>query len=308
MADVIPSTPCDEGGTVQIEVNGAPVSDSNPMPVEATIDVGDITIGNVRIEGDTDGQTATVELPANITSADFVLGVHDPGPVNNQTADGAAVAGNPVRIGGKDGSGNTQDIITDTSGNQTAVGPSANLAAASGNPVPVGGTNNTVAPVVANGQRNEFQIDTSANLMATLATQIAGEDIPNAVMGVAHKPLAVTGYSWSVFNDASSATAFSLKASPGCIRAVRVTNANAAVRYLQFHNKASAPAAADAAFAYFLIPAGSVLSPAVFDIGQDMLGPIGDFLSTGVALGVSTTAATYTAATAADHQLTARYK
>lgn len=31
-------------------------------------------------------------------------------------ADGAAVSGNPVRIAGKDGSGNTQDIITDTSG------------------------------------------------------------------------------------------------------------------------------------------------------------------------------------------------
>ena len=31
-------------------------------------------------------------------------------------ADGAAVSGNPVRIGGKDGSGNTQDVATDTSG------------------------------------------------------------------------------------------------------------------------------------------------------------------------------------------------
>lgn len=31
-------------------------------------------------------------------------------------ADGAAVSGNPVRIAGKDGSGNTQDVLTDTSG------------------------------------------------------------------------------------------------------------------------------------------------------------------------------------------------
>lgn len=31
-------------------------------------------------------------------------------------ADGAAVSGNPVRIAGKDGSGNTQDVATDTSG------------------------------------------------------------------------------------------------------------------------------------------------------------------------------------------------
>jgi hypothetical protein len=36
--------------------------------------------------------------------------------VTGQAADGAAVSGNPVRVGGKDGSGNTQDILTDTSG------------------------------------------------------------------------------------------------------------------------------------------------------------------------------------------------
>jgi hypothetical protein len=36
--------------------------------------------------------------------------------VQGTAADGAAVAGNPIRIGGKDGSGNTQDIATDTAG------------------------------------------------------------------------------------------------------------------------------------------------------------------------------------------------
>jgi hypothetical protein len=37
--------------------------------------------------------------------------------VSGQAADGAAVAGNPVRIAGKDGGGLTQDILTDASGN-----------------------------------------------------------------------------------------------------------------------------------------------------------------------------------------------
>jgi len=37
--------------------------------------------------------------------------------VQGDAADGAAVSGNPVRIAGKDGSGNTQDILTDSSGN-----------------------------------------------------------------------------------------------------------------------------------------------------------------------------------------------
>lgn len=38
------------------------------------------------------------------------------GQVEGRAADGAAVAGNPVRIAGKDGGGLTQDIATDTSG------------------------------------------------------------------------------------------------------------------------------------------------------------------------------------------------
>jgi hypothetical protein len=36
--------------------------------------------------------------------------------VAGAAADGAAVSGNPVRVAGKDGSGNTQDLATDTSG------------------------------------------------------------------------------------------------------------------------------------------------------------------------------------------------
>jgi len=36
--------------------------------------------------------------------------------VQGQAADGAAVVGNPVRVAGKDGSGNTQDLSTDTTG------------------------------------------------------------------------------------------------------------------------------------------------------------------------------------------------
>ena len=54
--------------------------------------------------------------------------------VEGNAADGAAVAGNPVRIAGKDLSGNTQDILTNTSG----VLASGNLGSAGD-----GSTNNT---------------------------------------------------------------------------------------------------------------------------------------------------------------------
>lgn len=77
MADVITSASCAGDGTTEIVVNGAVVSDSNPLPVEATVDVGDITIGNVRIEGGVSGSEAEVDLPANLTSADLALAVHD---------------------------------------------------------------------------------------------------------------------------------------------------------------------------------------------------------------------------------------
>lgn len=110
-------------------------------------------------------------------------------------ADGAAVAGDPVRQAGKDGSGNTQDIITDTSGNQVVVGPEtagsavtggglramgsdgtnardiltdttgriiqngnvASGAADSGNPVKVGCVYNSTLPTVTTGQRIDCQ-------------------------------------------------------------------------------------------------------------------------------------------------------
>lgn len=63
--------------------------------------------------------------------------------VSGQAADGAAVAGNPVRVGGKDGSGNTQDIITDTDGHlqvdilsgagaDTPTNPTVDVASSSG--------------------------------------------------------------------------------------------------------------------------------------------------------------------------------
>lgn len=48
-------------------------------------------------------------LNVDTTSADQIT------PIGT-AADGAAVSGNPLRIAGKDGSGNTQDIATDTSG------------------------------------------------------------------------------------------------------------------------------------------------------------------------------------------------
>lgn len=60
--------------------------------------------------------------------------------VQGTAADGAAAVGNPVQVGGVDGSGNAQALLTDTSGRQQVVGGAANGASSAGiNPVLVCG-------------------------------------------------------------------------------------------------------------------------------------------------------------------------
>lgn len=61
-------------------------------------------------------------------------------------ATGAAVAGNPVLVGGKDGSGNAEPILTDTGGRQVIQGPDATgtvTGSLTGNPLLIGAWNGT---------------------------------------------------------------------------------------------------------------------------------------------------------------------
>lgn len=81
----------------------------------------------------------------------------NPSIVAGTTATGAAVSGNPVRIGGKDGSGNTRDILTDTSGNTQVVGSVASAATDSGNPVKVGSIYHSSTQTFTDGQRADLQ-------------------------------------------------------------------------------------------------------------------------------------------------------
>lgn len=113
----------------------------------------------------------------------------------------------------------------------------------------------------------------------------------------------VTSHFYNVETD----TDISVKASAGRLKSIRATNANAAVRYLQIHNKASAPAGGDVPLAVYPIPAGTAASPAAIELGKDFFLDNGLVLSTGIAVGISTTAATYTAATAAEHTVAGMY-
>jgi hypothetical protein len=105
----------DADGHLQIDVLSAPST-----TVTATnLDIRDLANASdsVAIYGSDDGGTTKRIIKTDSGGAIQVdLEVASVGVTGGQAADGAAVAGNPVRIGAKDGTGNTQDVISDADG------------------------------------------------------------------------------------------------------------------------------------------------------------------------------------------------
>lgn len=85
------------------------------------------------------------------------------------------------------------------------------------------------------------------------------------------------------------------------LRSVTATSINASLRYLQIFNQRTAPATGDTPVLVFPLPAGSATNPGYVSVTAADLGDDGLQATTGLAIGVSTTAATFTAATATDH-------
>ena len=104
-------TACNTGAVVI--ASGACTVSATDLDIRNLVNASD----SVAIYGSDDGGTTKRIIKTDAGGAIQVdLEVTNVGISGGQAADGAAVAGNPVRIGGKDGSGNTQDIITDTDG------------------------------------------------------------------------------------------------------------------------------------------------------------------------------------------------
>lgn len=175
---------------------------------------------------------------------------------------------------------------SDASGGATsAAGDVAAGVADSGNPVKVGGKYNATAPTLDDLDRGDAQLDVNGNW--------------KVVIGAVEV--------WSFFDTIADDVDISVKASAGHLMAIETTNENAAVRYLQFHNKATAPANPDVPVYSMPIPAGTSTVPGRLKLTQADLGPGGRAFSTGIAVGISTTAATFTAATAAEHNTSGGY-
>lgn len=99
----------------------------------------------------------------------------------------------------------------------------------------------------------------------------------------------------------AGSVAILLKNAQGFLNSLIATNVNAAIRYLQIFNQTTVPATGNVPVISLPIPAGSATVPGQWTLGDDFLGKDGLFLSAGIAIGVSTTAATFTAATATEH-------
>ena len=120
--------------------------------------------------------------------------------------------------------------------------------------------------------------------------------------------MSVRGRRPNTNRDAGTVTKALITPLPGEVFAFRVTNANAAVRYFQLHNKVTAPVATDVSQQFHLLPAGSAAAPTVMLIGSNDLADEEAF-TLGIGWAISTTALAFTdAATAADHTVNVRWR
>lgn len=156
---------------------------------------------------------------------------------------------------------------------------------------------------VATGGVKQLQGDQYGNLRNQEMYSPQYEDNTNALATVAVKPLAVSTYSWTLFQNLAANATLNVKATPGNVRSVYCHNINAAARYIQLHNTATTPGGGAVPLLTFLVPASS----AIF-IGADILGDHGVNFSTGIAFAFSTTEGTYTAGTATDQFTHILYK
>jgi hypothetical protein len=115
-------------------------------------------------------------------------------------------------------------------------------------------------------------------------------------MSVANKPVASASYSGTPFTAILNDVDISVKAAPGNFKSFSCSSISASNRYAQIHNKTTAPANGDVPLMSFWIPPLGIRCE-----GSDFFGEGGLYLSTGISFGISTTAATFTAATTTDH-------
>lgn len=279
---------------LQIYYDDPTATQSVSGTITADVDVSTLAKesgGNLEaIEGNTDNIPVD---PATVTKQDAIIAA-----IQTLLTD-SDLRATPVPVSATDLDIRNLSSATDS---VTALGNVASGAIDSGNPVKVAGRYNSSAPTFTNGQRADLQSDVNGNLFDRETYMPTAEDNANGVIAVAKKPVISSTYSTLPFGTFGTDIDIAVKTSPGLIFSLSANNANANARYLQIFNKASAPALNDVPIHSWLMPTGTQIL-----IGSDFFGSNGAYCSTGVAVGVSTTNATFTAATAADHNVNGMY-
>jgi len=146
--------------------------------------VGGITISEMNVETDPKVAQYKSSPPdlANNQDTQVLADVKGRTVVVGPQADGAAVTGSPVLVGGQDGT-NAQSMLTDSSGRPNVVGAGADGAAVAGNPVLVAGQDGTNAETLKTDSTGRLEVIGGAADGAAVAGNpvlIAGQDGTNA--------------------------------------------------------------------------------------------------------------------------------
>ena len=272
-------------------------------------DSADIAEGSTTDAAVTPGSTGTISGKLRQISSDLVSGNQQ---IQGNIASGSTDVGNPVKIGGRFNT--TQPTLSDGQRGDLQLnsrGEAKFVISQNGVSAPVitpgdGGTNTNPGIVsinrgtIFNGTTwDRIYSAVGANGTAGVGIPAAGQMVFDAANSVWRSQVGVT----LPFAAFGTSVALSVKATAGNITSIYASNANAAVRYLQLFNKASAPTGGDVPVHSWpiTVSGGSIL------VGTDFFGTNGGYASSGIAIGISTTSATFTAATAADHIINGMY-
>ena len=149
---------------------------------------------------------------------------------------------------------------------------------------------------IANSQ--VYPVDGGAAIAIGTAANLA------TIISIAPEAPAIAVSAYSSFFTAASGV---IKSSAGNLRSLVASHTNAAKRYLQIFNLPSAPSAGAVPMFSFPLAGSSATADSGFVVDEDFLDGTGHAFSNGIAWGYSTTAAIFTAATAAEIMINGRF-
>ncbi len=158
--------------------------------------------------------------------------------------------------------------------------------------------NRLPSTLVSDRLKVDVSFPTSQAVSATSLPLPTGASTDSTLAEVRDRLMPSTGITFTHIL-ANTSSGF-LKASPGNLYTLSCINMGTAKKYLQVFNKTTAPTGADTPVRVFPVPAGDNSQDGFLFIRQQEVGGGGIPLAAGIAWGISTTATTFTAATASE--------